>query len=77
MNIASKLNWTILFLVAWIAAPAFSQVNKSEVGQGLPFPGLLAKEQRETGNPLATLDAMRKLESRYLASKVFGKFTRK
>ena len=38
----------------------------------LPFPGMLAKEQREAGNPLATLAAMRDDEERYRASEVFA-----
>ena len=61
----------LLWVVAALASPATGQDGLDSAA--LTFPGLLERERREVGNPLATLAAMRRLESRYLESEVFAK----
>jgi hypothetical protein len=41
-------------------------------GAALVFPGLLAKQAREEGNPFAVLAAMQELEEQYLQSPIFA-----
>lgn len=49
------------------------ETQTPEKDSSLVMPILLAKNERESGNPLATLHAMRELEDRYLASRAFSK----
>jgi hypothetical protein len=59
--------------VALLSATLPSQQSQQSQRPDLVFPGLLAKEQREAGNPLATYAAMLELDAAYRAHPVFAK----
>ena len=66
-----RIVWLALLSAAVLLGQP-TQAQDESGGAPLVFPGLLAKELREAGNPLATLSAMRELEARYLESPVFA-----
>src|SRR5262245_45306509 len=58
--------------LACVTALLLGTAGAQEPAQPLPFPGLLAREEREAGNPLATYAAMLEFEPQYLKSPLAG-----